>query len=132
MRRMFRDIVNRKTIEKTRKATVLVTNPTHFSIALKYELGDKAPVLLAKGIDLVALRMREIAKEHEIPIIENRPLARELYATVDEGEEIPDKFYKAVAEIIRYVFRLKGRRLPQRATSAKATPPTVPPAPGIR
>ena len=114
MRKMARDLATRKTLAKTRTATVVITNPTHFSIALKYEPGDRAPIVVAKGIDLLALEMRKIAKELDIPIIENRPVARELYATVKEGEEIPDKFYKIVAEIIRYVFRVKGRRLPQK------------------
>lgn len=109
MRRMQRDILTRKTLDKTKGATVLITNPTHFSIALKYELGMPAPIVVAKGVDFLALRMREVAKEEMIPIIENRPLARELYATVKEGQEIPDKLYKTVAEIIRYVFKLKGR-----------------------
>jgi flagellar biosynthetic protein FlhB len=111
---MQRDMAARKTIATTRTATVLITNPTHYSIALKYNIGDRAPVLLAKGVDFLALNMREAAKEEQIPIIENRPLARALYATVNEGEEIPDKFYKAVAEIIRYVYRLKGRAIPKK------------------
>ncbi len=111
-KRMQRDVVMRKTMDKTRTATVILTNPTHYSIALRYEPGDSAPILVAKGIDFIALKMREVAKEEDIPIIENRPLARELYATVKEGEEIPEKFYRTVAEIIRYVFRIKGRRLP--------------------
>jgi flagellar biosynthetic protein FlhB len=115
MRRMQRDIVMRKVMEKTKDATVLITNPTHFSIALKYELGMPAPIVLAKGIDFIALKMREIAKEQQIPIVENRPLARELYASVEEGRPIPDKLYKIVAEIIRYVFKLKGRSVGDKA-----------------
>ncbi len=121
MRRMQRDMATKKVLEKTRKATVLITNPTHYSIALSYELGDTAPKVLAKGVDFLALKMREIAKEEKIPIIENRPLARELYATVEEGEEVPDKFYRTIAEIIRYVFKLKGRKIP-----VKTPPPTRP------
>lgn len=124
MRRMQRDIVLKKTIEKTRKATVLITNPTHYAIAVSYEFGDPAPKLVAKGIDFIALQMREVAKEEKIPIIENRPLARELYATVEEGEEIPDKFYRAVAEIIRYVFKLKGRKIPARSSPKPEPQPT--------
>ncbi len=115
IRRMARDLGMKKTLEKTREATVLITNPTHYSIALSYELGMGAPVLVAKGMDFIALEMREIAKEMGIPIIENRPLARELYATVKEGEEVPDKLYKVVAEIIRYVFKLKGKALGKKA-----------------
>lgn len=114
--RLARELVNRKVIEKTREATVLVTNPTHYSIALRYEIGMEAPILVAKGIDHLALRMREVAKERKIPIIENRPLARELYASVKEGQEIPQKLYKAVAEIIRYVYRLKNRPIKRRET----------------
>lgn len=129
MRRMARDMATRKTLAKTRTATVLVTNPTHFSLALRYEAGDRAPVLVAKGVDFLALRMREVAKEEKIPIIENRPLARELYATVEEGAEIPDKLYKAVAEIIRYVFRLKGRRIPAAKKASTAKPPPTPSMP---
>ncbi len=119
----MRDAANRKVIEKTRKATVIVTNPTHYAIALHYEVGGSAPVLLTKGIDHLALQMREVAKEEKIPIIENRPLARALYASVEEGEEIPEKFYRAVAEIIRYVFRLKGRAIPVKQKNKAASPP---------
>jgi len=109
MRRMQREFATRKAIDLTREATVLITNPTHYSIALKYELGMEAPILVAKGIDFLALKMREAAKDCDITIVENRPLARELYATVKEGQEIPDKLFKVVAEIIRYVFKLKGK-----------------------
>ena len=77
------------------KADVIVTNPTHFSIALKYERGMNAPVLLAKGVDDVAFRIREVAKDHKIPLVENPPLARALYATVDIDEEVPEEHYKA-------------------------------------
>ena len=107
-KRMQREIATRKVVEKTKQATVLITNPTHYSIALKYEMGMGAPIVLAKGIDHVALKMREIAKEADIPIIENRPLARAIYAEVDEDHEVPESMYKAVSEIIRYVFKLKG------------------------
>ena len=125
MRRMMRDFATKKTLEKTKEATVLITNPTHYSIALKYELGMDAPLVVAKGIDHLALKMRELAKEQKIPIIENRPLARELYATVEEGEEIPSKLYKVVSEIIKYVFQLKGRNIP-RKKAPQPTPPSPP------
>jgi len=123
MRRMMREFATRKTLEKTKEATVLITNPTHYSIALKYELGMDAPLVVAKGIDHLALKMREIAKEQKIPIIENRPLARELYATVEEGEEIPSKLYKVVSEIIKYVFQLKGRQIPRKKSPQPAPTP---------
>jgi flagellar biosynthetic protein FlhB len=92
-------------------ATVIVTNPTHFAVALKYEAGMPAPLCVAKGVDAVALKIREVAGEADVPIIENVPLARALYATVKIDEEIPTEHYQAVAEVIGYVMRLKrGRR----------------------
>lgn len=87
-------------------ATVVVTNPTHYSIALQYEPGMSAPVCLAKGVDHVALKIREIAGEHDVPLVENPPLARALHASVEIDEEVPPEHYKAVAEIIGYVMRL--------------------------
>ena len=91
------------------QADVIVTNPTHFSIALKYERGMNAPVLLAKGVDDVAFRIREVAKDHKIPLVENPPLARALYATVDIDEEVPEEHYRAVADVISYVMKLNHR-----------------------
>ncbi len=114
LRRLARDISNRKTIENTKKATVLITNPTHYSIAVRYEVGMTAPIVVAKGVDFLALKMRETAKELEIPIIENKPVARALYAAVKEGDEIPVDMYKAVSEIIRFVFKLKGVKIPRK------------------
>lgn len=91
-------------------ATVVITNPTHYAVALKYDLDQMAaPLCVAKGMDEVALRIREIANENEVAIIENPPLARALYATVEIDQEIPTEHYQAVAEIIGYVFRLKGK-----------------------
>jgi flagellar biosynthetic protein FlhB len=95
-------------------ASVIITNPTHYSVALSYDRGMPAPVCVAKGVDNIAFKIREIAKEHDIPIVENVPLARALYATVEIDEEIPVEHYHAVAEIIGYVMGLKrslsGRR----------------------
>ena len=97
------------------KASVIITNPTHYAVALSYERGMTAPVCVAKGVDLIARRIREIAAEHNIPIVENVPLARALYATVEIDAEIPVEHYHAVAEIIGYVMGLKrglsGRRV---------------------
>lgn len=91
-------------------ADVVITNPTHFAVALKYETGKMAaPLVVAKGQDMIALKIREIAEEHGIPIVENPPLARTLFDAVDVDEEIPFEHYKAVAEIIGYVYRLKGK-----------------------
>ena len=96
------------------KASVIITNPTHFSVALQYERGMPAPICVAKGQDNIALKIREIAREHDVPIVENVPLARALYATVEIDQEIPVEHYQAVAEIIGYVMGLKrklaGRR----------------------
>jgi flagellar biosynthetic protein FlhB len=91
-------------------ADVVVTNPTHYAVALKYEMDTmSAPVLVAKGGDLVAKRIRELAEENEVPIVENPPLARALFATVELDQEVPPEHYKAVAEVISYVMRLKSR-----------------------
>jgi len=90
------------------KASVIVTNPTHYAIALQYERGMNAPVCLAKGIDNIALKIREVAAEHRIPVVENPPLARALHATVEIDDEVPPEHYKAVAEVIGYVMRLRG------------------------
>ncbi|HTB05278.1 MAG TPA: flagellar biosynthesis protein FlhB [Bradyrhizobium sp.] len=89
------------------KASVIITNPTHYSVALSYERGMQAPVCVAKGVDTLALKIREIAKQHDIPIVENVPLARALYAAVEIDDEIPVEHYHAVAEIIGYVMGLK-------------------------
>lgn len=88
-------------------ATVIITNPTHYAVALKYERGDNAPLCVAKGMDAIALKMREVAKEHNVPVVENPPLARTLHATVQIDQEIPPEHYKAVAEVIGYVMRLR-------------------------
>jgi flagellar biosynthesis protein FlhB len=88
------------------KATVVVTNPTHFAVALHYERGMTAPICVAKGADLIAHRIRDLATQHSVPIVENPPLARTLYATVEIDQEVPPEHYKAVAEVIGYVMRL--------------------------
>ena len=98
------------------KASVIITNPTHYSVALSFERGMSAPVCVAKGVDNLAFKIREIARAHDIPIVENVPLARSLYATVEIDQEIPVEHYHAVAEIIGYVMGLKrnlsgGRRV---------------------
>jgi flagellar biosynthesis protein FlhB len=96
------------------KASVIITNPTHYSVALSYERGMPAPICVAKGVDLIALKIREIAGQHDIPIVENVPLARALYATVEIDDEIPVEHYHAVAEIIGYVMGLKRGAAPRR------------------
>ncbi|MCB1580148.1 MAG: EscU/YscU/HrcU family type III secretion system export apparatus switch protein, partial [Alphaproteobacteria bacterium] len=91
-------------------ADVVITNPTHYSIALKYDPETmEAPLCVAKGIDEIALRIREVAKQHDIILYENRPLARTLYDTVEIDETIPVEQYQAVAEVISFVFKQKGK-----------------------
>ncbi len=87
------------------EASVVITNPTHYAVALKYEKGMQAPVCMAKGVDALALKIREIAGEHDIPLFENPPLARALHAGVEVDDEIPPEHYKAVAEVIGFVMR---------------------------
>jgi flagellar biosynthetic protein FlhB len=96
------------------KADVIITNPTHYAVALKYDRGSmKAPTVVAKGKGFMALKIREIAKEAGVPILERKPLARALFASVEVGREIPYELYKAVAEVLAYVFRLKNPHLAQ-------------------
>ena len=93
-------------------ADVVITNPTHYSVALQYEEGKKnAPVVVAKGIDFIALKIRDIAKESKIPIIEDPALARAIYEQVEVEQEIPEVFYKAIAEIFTYVYKLSGKTI---------------------
>jgi flagellar biosynthetic protein FlhB len=89
------------------KASVIITNPTHFAVALQYERGMNAPICVAKGADNIALKIREIAAKHDIPIVENPPLARALHATAEIDQEIAPEHYKAVAEVIGYIMRLR-------------------------
>ncbi len=93
-------------------ADVVITNPTHFAVALKYDINEMAaPQLVAKGVDSLAFRIREVAEENDVPVVENPPLARALYAAVELDEEVPQEHFIAVAEVIGYVMRLKGKTL---------------------
>lgn len=107
-----RNQARKDSIAKVPEATVLVMNPTHYAVALRYvpDEGD-APVCIAKGRNLIALKMRETAEEHNVPVIENPPLARALHAGLEEDQPIPPEFFKAVAEIINYVYRTGQRSL---------------------
>ena len=112
LRQLRMERTKRRMMAQVPKSDVVVTNPTHFAVALKYDQASMAaPKVMAKGVDKAAQRIREIAKEHDIPIVENPPLARGLYAACDIDEEVTPEFYKAVAEVISYIFRLKRRRL---------------------
>lgn len=101
--------VRKRMMASVPKATVIIANPTHYAVALQYESGMPAPVCLAKGLDELALRIRGVAEAHGVPVVENPPLARALHASVHIDEEIPVEQYKAVAEVIGYVLRLRGR-----------------------
>lgn len=105
--------MRKRMIASVPKASVVITNPTHYAVALQYERGMDAPVCVAKGVDALALRIREVAGEHAIPVVENPPLARALHATVDVDEAIPPEHYKAVAAVIGYVMKLR-RSVPWR------------------
>ncbi len=99
-------------MQKVPKADVVITNPTHYSVALQYDSKiSEAPIVVAKGKDLIALKIREIATENKVPIVENPPLARALYSSVELDQEIPLDHYNAVAEVIRYVYKLKGKKM---------------------
>jgi len=96
--------------ETVPKSTVVVTNPTHYAVAIRYERGAMdAPVVAAKGMNLIADRIKQLARKHGIPIVENRILAQALYRTVAVGGEVPPRLYRAVAEVLTYVYRLKGK-----------------------
>lgn len=105
-----REMAMRRMMQEIPEADVVITNPTHYAIAIKYDDGDMdAPIVLAKGVDFVAQKIKLIAKEHEIVTVENRPLARSLYDQVEIGERIPEEFFKAIAEILAYVYRIQRK-----------------------
>ena len=120
LRQMRRERARRRMMAQVPSASVVIANPTHFAIALKYEM-DKmaAPVVVAKGVDAVALRIREVAEQHRVPIVRNPPLAQALYANVEIDEPIPAEHFKAVAEVIGYVFRLQGKLKPAPKTQQR-------------
>ena len=105
-----REMAMQRMMQEVPKADVVITNPTHYAIALKYD--DKkmdAPYVVAKGVDFVAQKIKELAKENNIATVENRPLARALYGQTEIGDAVPEKFFKAVAEILAFVYRLKQK-----------------------
>lgn len=107
--RVARQLAMQRTAQQVPQADVVITNPTHLSIALRYDADSmQAPKVIAKGADLMAMRIRQIAAANGIPLVERKPLARALYANVEVGEEVPEEYYTAVAEILAYVYRLSG------------------------
>lgn len=112
-RRVQRELANQRVHADVPKADVVITNPTELAVALQYDpLTMKAPIVLAKGADLVAARIRKIALEHGIPIVERKPLAQALFREVDVGKPIPATEYAAVAEVLKYVYQVTGRKMP--------------------
>lgn len=109
IRQKMREVSMRRMMQEIPNADVVITNPTHYAVALKYDnLTSRAPIVVAKGVDHLARRIKEIAKENNVEIVENRPLARTLYSTVDIGKEIPPELYQAVAEVLAFVYKLKN------------------------
>jgi len=107
IRRLSRDKARRRMMQEVATATAVVVNPTHFAVALKYEMNSAgAPKVVAKGKNYLALRIRQRAIDNQVPLIENPPLAQALYKSVDVGQEIPAQFYRAVAEVLAYIYRL--------------------------
>ena len=111
LRQLRMERARKRMMAEVPKADVVVTNPTHYAVALKYDAQMASPKVVAKGVDKVAQKIREIAAENNVPVVENPPLARGLYAAVDIDQEITPEFYKAVAEVIGYIYRMKRRKL---------------------
>jgi flagellar biosynthetic protein FlhB len=110
MRSQARNMARARMLGNVKKADVIVTNPTHFAVALAYQAGANAPRVLAKGADLLAFKIREIARDNDVAIVENPPLARQLYADVEVGQEVPVAMFALVAEVLAYVWRTNRRR----------------------
>jgi flagellar biosynthesis protein FlhB len=111
IRSKARGMARARMLGNVKKADVIVTNPTHFAVALAYRAGQNAPRVLAKGADLLALRIRELGREHDVAIVENPPLARQLYSDVEVGQEVPTQMFALVAEVLAYVWRTnRGRK----------------------
>jgi len=113
IRRLQRDLLRRRMMHQVPKATAVIVNPTHYAVAIRYAMeAMAAPVVVAKGKNYLAQRIRQKAVLHQVPIVENPPLAQALYKSAEVGQEIPAHLYRAVAEILAYIYRLMGNRLP--------------------
>jgi len=119
IRRLQRQMRRRQMLKDTEKASVVITNPTHFAVALRYEMDMEAPIVVAKGKDFLAQEIKEVARWHGIPVLENPPLAQALYHTVEVGSSIPSALYTAVAEILAFVFRAEAQARQQAAGQAR-------------
>ncbi len=111
IRQKQRELSRRRMLAEVPRADVVITNPEHYAVALKYEIGKMtAPQVVAKGVDLLALKIKEIARKHGVPIYEDPPLAQILYKKVEVGEYIPEELYQVVAKVLAYVYRLKNKK----------------------
>ena len=117
IRQKQRQMAMMRMMQEVPKADVIITNPTHIAVALMYKQGMIAPIVVAKGQDVVAERIKKIARENRVSIVENKPLARALYAAVQVGDMVPHELYQAVAEVLAYVYRLKNK-VPKKAAAA--------------
>jgi len=131
IRNAQRAMARRRMMSEIPKASVIVTNPTHYAVALSYEDNMRAPRVVAKGADVLAAKIRELGAQHRVPVLESPPLARALYRNAEIGDEIPEGLYTAVAEILAYVFQLRryqehGGHAPQ-ALPAIAVPAELDP-----
>jgi flagellar biosynthetic protein FlhB len=127
IRKQQREMARRRMMAEVPKASVIVTNPTHYAVALSYEDRTmRAPRVVAKGADLVAAKIRELGEAHNVPVLESPALARAIYAHAEIGEEIPETLYTAVAEILAYVFQLRRHREFGDATPQPPGPIAVP------
>jgi flagellar biosynthetic protein FlhB len=122
IRKIQRSLRRQQLLRATETATVVVTNPTHYAVALRYELDMEAPIVVSKGRDLLAQTIKDVARWHDIPIMENKPLAQALYRSVKVGQQIPAKLYTAVAEILVLVFQAQAQVRRQRARHTQARP----------
>ena len=110
IRRVQQEVARRRMMQEVPKADVVVTNPVHLALAVRYDSAAmNAPHVVAKGAEAIAERIKALAREHNIPIVENKELAQNLYKIVEIGDEIPSDFYQTVAEVLAYVYRIKGK-----------------------
>ncbi|MEK6553881.1 MAG: flagellar biosynthesis protein FlhB [Bdellovibrionota bacterium] len=110
IRKLQREMSQRRMMDDVKKADVIITNPTHIAVAIRYSANMAAPQIIAKGAGEIAEKIKEVAREHKIPIMENKPLARTIYKTIKIGQAIPRELYTAVAEVLSYIYRLKKKR----------------------
>ena len=126
IRRLQQEMANARMMEKVPTADVVVTNPTHYAVALAYSAGhDRAPKVVAKGADEIARRIRELAAENKVPLVEAPPLARALYRSCELDAEIPSALYQAVAQVLSYVYQLRELQRGRRRGQPLPTPPKV-------